>query len=162
MYDNWFIFYVAVSTHWGKLMRQVSEQCLFALPAAIPDTCFQQKKQWKYFIRASLSLSQFKLSSLRPSHSVQCIHMHTQGRECTHTYCTFPWYLHSQSQCSLCVFNYTPCDRLLLRICRFFSVWSLANGYATDIIGGERKCGIKELYGNKVCQKPSPLFLNTV
>lgn len=54
----------------------------------------------------------------------------------------------------LCVFNYVPSDRPLLHICRFLSVCSLVNGYATDIIGGEGKRGIKEeLYGNQVCQK---------
>lgn len=53
------VFYFAVSTCWSKLMRQVSEQCLFALPAAIPDTCFQQEKQWKYFIRCQSEFVSF-------------------------------------------------------------------------------------------------------
>lgn len=79
-----------VRTWWGKLMRQVSEQCLFELPATILDTCFQAEETMKVFSqmsrRVSLSLSQFKSLFIRGfSRNALYAHTHTQAHGHIHT-----------------------------------------------------------------------------
>lgn len=83
------VYSVAMSSHWSKLTRQVSEHCLFALPAAILDTCFQQEKQWKYLVRCHAEwVCLFRNSNLGSSGlSMHCTdtHTHTHKHMVSHT-----------------------------------------------------------------------------
>lgn len=90
------VYSVAMSSHWSKLTRQVSEHCLFALPAAILDTCFQQEKQWKYLVRCHAEwVCLFRNSNLCSSGlSMHCTDTHTLINTWSHTHRhthTFPW-----------------------------------------------------------------------
>lgn len=87
--------------------------------------------------RVSLSLSQFKPLFIR-AFSLNALHTHTHIHAHTGTQARIYTLIHTLhlplvaglSECFLCVFNYAPSDRPLLRICRCLSVCSLANGYA--------------------------------
>lgn len=106
------VYSVAMSSHWSKLTRQVSEHCLFALPAAILDTCFRQEKQWKYLVRCHAEwVCLFRNSNLCSSGlSMHCTDTHTLINTWSHTHTD----IHTPSLGSwvlwvstLCVFSIT-------------------------------------------------------
>lgn len=92
----------------------------FALRPAILDTCFRQEKQWKYFVRCHAEwVCLFRNANLCSSGLSLSLHTHTLTG--THTAPSPGSSALWISALSLCVFNYAPSDRPLLRICRFLS-----------------------------------------
>lgn len=93
----------------------------FALRPAILDTCFSAGETMKVFRqmsrRVSLSLSQCKPLFIRAF----SLSTHTHTLTGTHTAPSPGSSALWISALSLCVFNYAPSDRPLLRICRFLS-----------------------------------------